>query len=67
MSAFEQFYGLRVAEAMIPKLLDFERAWLREAVEAARLRSGFDADLPRKAVSERILEELGTTPLPPQP
>jgi hypothetical protein len=35
-SAFEQYYGLRVAYEMIPTLAGFERGWLDGAVRKAQ-------------------------------
>jgi hypothetical protein len=58
-SAFEQYYGLAVAEQMIGDLKPMERKWLGEAVIEAREVRKFNRDSARMQASEAILEELG--------
>jgi hypothetical protein len=58
-SAFEQYYGLRVARMMIPDLSEVEQDWLAAAVRSAQHTEGFQSDTSRKDVSKEILRELG--------
>ncbi len=57
-SAFEQYYGLRVASEMIPRLKPLEREWLKEAALAAREARNLGTDRARGWVIEDILSEL---------
>jgi hypothetical protein len=57
-SLFEQFYGLRLAEAMLPKLDPLERRLLSDAIARARRKRWFRRDPPLMSLSRRILEQL---------
>jgi hypothetical protein len=57
-SLFEQYYGVRLAEAMLPTLGRIERKLLGAALERARQRESFLRDRPLMAASDRILAEL---------
>ena len=57
-SAFEQYYGLAVAESMVTDLRPLEREWLRDAVvEASKVRK-FSRDSDRGQLGETILSKL---------
>jgi hypothetical protein len=58
-SAFEQYYGLVVAQQMIGELNPLEREWLRRAVTEAREARKFSKDSERMRVSKEILGEIG--------
>jgi hypothetical protein len=62
-SAFEQYYGLRVARMMIPDLTELEGEWLADAVRAAQDKTGFRDDSFRSKEGDEILKALGT-PVP---
>lgn len=57
-SAFEQFYGLTVANQMIGDLKVLEREWLHQAITEAREARKFRKDGARAATSQAILDEL---------
>lgn len=61
-SAFEQYYGLRVALKMLPGLSALERDWLAAANSRARQSKGFDVDSSRMSVSREISRALDTAP-----
>ncbi len=57
-SAFEQYYGLRVARKMLPELSPLERDWLAAANSQARKSRGFGTDSSRMSVSRDIERAL---------
>jgi hypothetical protein len=57
-SAFEQFYGLWLAEAMLPELKPFERELLVLAIRRAERRRRFRRDSNRAYISGRLLDQL---------
>jgi hypothetical protein len=59
-SAFEQYYGLRVARKMLPRLSALERDWLAAANQHASRSKRFGADSSRMSVSRDILRALDT-------
>jgi hypothetical protein len=61
-SLFEQFYGLKLAEAMLPKLYPLERRLLSDAIARARRKRRFRRDRPLMRLSNRILKRLGDVP-----
>jgi hypothetical protein len=61
-SAFEQYYGLRVARKMLPGLSPLERDWLAAANSQARQSKGFGVDSARMSISRQISRELDTAP-----
>ena len=48
-SLFEQFYGLKLAEAMLPGLDSLQGRLLSDALSRARRRRRFRRDLPRRS------------------
>jgi hypothetical protein len=58
-SLFEQFYGLRLADAMLPELDSLERRLLGDAIARARRKRRFRDDEPLMGLSDDILERLG--------
>ena len=61
-SAFEQYYGLRVARKMLPGLSALERDWLTAAISQARQSKGFGTDSSRMSVSRQISRALDAAP-----
>jgi hypothetical protein len=61
-SLFEQFYGLRLAAAMLPELDPLERRLLRDAIARARGKRRFRRDPPLMSLSSTIVERLGDAP-----
>ena len=61
-SHFEQFYGLRLAQAMVPELDPLDRRLLHDAIVRARRNRGFRRDPALVAQSRRILEQLDDGP-----
>lgn len=57
-SLFEQYYGLRLAEQMLPHLDAVERRVLAQAVGRARQKRRFRHDRPLMSLSNTILSEL---------
>jgi hypothetical protein len=57
-SLFEQFYGLLLAEAMLPGLDDLERRLLRDAVLRAQRKRRFRRDDWLPGLSEQLLDRL---------
>lgn len=57
-SLFEQYYGLRLARAMVPSLDRLERRILAGAIERARRRWRFRRDEPLVRLSGELLAEL---------
>jgi hypothetical protein len=58
-SLFEQFYGLLLAEAMLPHLDALQQRLLRDAITRARRKRRFRRDAPLAGLSERLLVRLG--------
>jgi hypothetical protein len=58
-SLFEQFYGLRLADAMLPDLDPLQRRLLGDAIARARRKRRFRRDPPLMSLSHGILERLG--------
>jgi hypothetical protein len=58
-SLFEQFYGLLLADAMLPDLDAFQRRLLRDALTRARQRRRFRRDAPLMGLSGALLTRLG--------
>jgi len=58
-SLFEQYYGLRVAAAMLPELGPLERRLLHDAIERARRKRRFRRDAPLMHLSGYLLEQSG--------
>jgi hypothetical protein len=58
-SLFEQFYGLLLAEAMLPDLDAFEQRLLRAALSRARRRRRFRRDAALMGLSGALLSRLG--------
>ena len=57
-SAFEQYHGLKLAEAMIPELSPGKRAQLKRAVEHALSSRRVREDADRRTVATRIQVDL---------
>jgi hypothetical protein len=58
-SLFEQYYGLELAEKMLPDLDDLERGLLADAVTRARGKRRFRRDDDLMTSSESLLDRLG--------
>ena len=58
-SLFEQFYGLRLSEAMLPQLDPLQRRLLGDAIARATRKRRFRRDPPLMSLSHRILDRLG--------
>ena len=56
-SLFEQYYGLRLARAMVPSLDRLERRILAGAIERARRRRRFRRDKPLMRRGDELLAE----------
>ena len=61
-SLFEQFYGLLLAEAMVPDLDPLHRRLLADAITRARRKRRFKRDAPLMRVSQELLDRLGQPP-----
>ena len=57
-SLFEQFYGLQLADEMLPKLDPLERRLLSDAIGRARRKRRFRRDPPLMSLSSSILRRL---------
>ncbi len=57
-SLFEQYYGLLLAQAMLPELDTLERSLLGDAIARARRKRRFRRDAPLAALSQRLLDQL---------
>jgi hypothetical protein len=58
-SAFEQFYGLRLARSMVDDLEVFERRLLAAAIGRAQRRRGFRRDSSRAQLADEVLARIG--------
>ena len=61
-SLFEQFYGLRLAEAMLPDLDPLHRRLLADAIERAGRKRRVKRDAPLMHISQNLLDRLGKQP-----
>ena len=57
-SLFEQFYGLKLAEAMLPGLDSLQGRLLSDALSRARRRRRFRRDLPLMILSQSLIDGL---------
>jgi hypothetical protein len=57
-SLFEQFYGLLLADAMLPDL-DSQRRLLADAITRARRKRRFKRDAPLMGVGQSLRDRLG--------
>jgi hypothetical protein len=58
-SLFEQFYGLRLADAMLADLDALQQRLLRDAITRAGRKRRFRRDAPLTELSQRLLDRLG--------
>jgi hypothetical protein len=57
-SLFEQFYGLKLGQAMLTSLDDLERRLLADAIHRAQRKRRFRRDRPLMNLSNAILAKL---------